>query len=209
MTTDARANLDVGRREILDAAAVEFARSGYAATTIDAIAERMGATKGRVYHYYRAKSEIFADIVSAGMQELIDQIAPIAASADVSSLDRLWRMAHHHAALMMTRNSFQRVAIQSVEMVRQHAAAPSLADTIALRDTYEQLFADVISQGVADGYLRDVDPRQATKPVLGALNWITVWYDPERDSADGTAAINGVADAYADFVVNGLRRIHS
>lgn len=205
--TGARANLDVGRREILDAAAVVFARSGYAATTIDAIAERLDATKGRVYHYYRAKSEIFADIVSAGMQELIDQIAPIAASQDVSSVDRLWRMAHHHAALMMTRNSYQRVAIQSVELVRQHAVAATLADTIALRDAYEQLFADVISHGIADGYLRDVDPRQATKPVLGALNWISVWYDPERDSADGTAAINQVADSYADFVVNGLRRM--
>jgi AcrR family transcriptional regulator len=169
----------------------------------------MGATKGRVYHYYRAKSEIFADIVSAGMRELIDQIAPIAASEDVSSLDRLWRMAHHHAALMMTRNSYQRVAIQSVEMVRQHGAAAWLADTIALRDAYEQLFADAIADGIADGYLRDVDPRQATKPVLGALNWITVWYDPERDSADGTAAINRVADMYADFVVNGLRRMRT
>ncbi|HVU90599.1 MAG TPA: TetR/AcrR family transcriptional regulator [Jatrophihabitans sp.] len=206
---EARTKPDVGRREILDAAAAEFARSGYGATTIDAIAERMGATKGRVYHYYRAKSEIFADIVSAGMRELIDQIAPIAASEDVSSLDRLWRMAHHHAALMMTRNSYQRVAIQSVEMVRQHGAAAWLADTIALRDAYEQLFADAIADGIADGYLRDVDPRQATKPVLGALNWITVWYDPERDSADGTAAINRVADMYADFVVNGLRRMRS
>jgi AcrR family transcriptional regulator len=205
----ARAGLDVNRRAILDAAATEFARSGYGATTIDAIAERMGATKGRVYHYYRAKSEIFADIVSAGMQELIDEIAPIATCADMASLDRLWRMAHHHAALMMTRNSYQRVAIQSVELVRQQVAAASLADTIALRDAYEQLFADVISQGIAEGFLRDVDARQATKPVLGALNWITVWYDPERDGADGTAAINRVADLYADFVVNGLRRMRS
>jgi hypothetical protein len=94
-------------------------------------------------------------------------------------------------------------------MVRQHGAAAWLADTIALRDAYEQLFADAIADGIADGYLRDVDPRQATKPVLGALNWITVWYDPERDSADGTAAINRVADMYADFVVNGLRRMRT
>jgi len=193
-----------GQQEILDAAALAFSQNGYAATSMDEIAERLGATKGRVYHYYRAKAEIFHDIVRAGMQELIDGVAPIAARQDLSCADRLWRMAHHHAGLMMTRNSYQRVAVQAVEMHRmsKHADAV-LADTFVLRDRYEQLFADVIEQGRRDGELRDIDPRLATKPLLGALNWISLWYDPERGDFASRAR---VAEEYADFVVGGLRR---
>jgi len=56
-----------GQREILDAAALAFTQNGFAATSMDEIAERLGATKGRLYHYYAAKADIFRDIVRAGL----------------------------------------------------------------------------------------------------------------------------------------------
>lgn len=195
-----------GQRDILEAAAIAFTRTGYETTTIDDIADLLGATKGRVYHYYRAKADIFLDVVLSGMEEMIAGVQPIAASTDISAADRLWRMAHHHAGLMMTRNSFQRVAVQAVEMHRlqEHSAQKAaLNKVITLRDEYEQLFADVIDEGKREGLFRDVDPRLATKPALGALNWISIWYDPERGDF---ATVQRVADEYADFIVNGLRR---
>ncbi|WP_255953474.1 TetR/AcrR family transcriptional regulator [Streptomyces odontomachi] len=195
-----------GQREILEAAAIAFTRSGYEATTIDDIADQLGATKGRVYHYYRAKADIFLDVVLTGMEELIAGVQPLATGADISAVDRLWRMVHHHAGLMMTRNSFQRVAVQAVELHRireQFSRHEVLQKVVALRDQYEQMFADVIEEGKREGLLRDVDPRLATKPALGALNWITIWYDPERGDY---ATVQRVANEYADFVVNGLRR---
>lgn len=194
-----------GQRDILEAAAVAFTRSGYEATTIDDIADQLGATKGRVYHYYRAKADIFLDIVVTGMEEMIAGVQPIAAGTDITAADRLWRMVHHHAGLMMTRNSFQRVAVQAVEMHRlqKHSTQKEvLQKVIALRDQYEQIFADVIEEGRREGLFREVDPRLATKPALGALNWINMWYDPERGDY---ATVQRVANEYADFIVNGLR----
>ena len=195
-----------GRRDILEAAATAFTRNGYAATTIDDIAREMGATKGRVYHYYRAKADVFLDIVTTGMQELIDGIEPIAGNAGLDPANRLWRMAHHHAGLMMTRNSFQRVAMRAVE-IRRLGEAPAqqqaLETVIAMRDRYEQLFADVIDEGRKAGVFREVDSRLATKPLLGALNWISLWYDPQRGDYNTRQRL---ADEYADFIVGGLRR---
>lgn len=200
----------LGQREILEAAAVAFTRSGYEATTIDDIAERLGATKGRVYHYYRAKADVFIDVVLTGMEEMIAGVQPLAtASDDISSADRLWRMVHHHAGLMMTRNSFQRVAVQAVELHRleeQSSQGQALEKMVELRDQYEQMFADVIEEGKSEGLFRDVDPRLATKPLLGALNWISIWYDPERGDY---ATVQRVANEYADFIVGGLRRSRS
>ncbi|MEU5911726.1 TetR/AcrR family transcriptional regulator [Micromonospora sp. NPDC047527] len=195
-----------GRRDILEAAATAFTRGGYTATTIDDIAREMGATKGRVYHYYRAKADVFLDIVTTGMQELIDGVQPIAGNTGLDPATRLWRMAHHHAGLMMTRNSFQRVAMRAVEM-RRLGEAPAqqqaLETVVAMRDRYEQLFADVIDEGRQAGVFRDVDSRLATKPLLGALNWISLWYDPQRGDYNTRQR---VADEYADFILGGLRR---
>ncbi|MBO0876584.1 MAG: hypothetical protein J2P19_24680 [Pseudonocardia sp.] len=39
--------------------------------------------------------------------------------------------------------------------------------------------------------------------MLGALNWIGLWYEPERGDY---ATIQRLADEYADFIVAGLRR---
>jgi len=201
----ARPGAGTGRREILEAAAAAFTRRGYASTSMDDIADLLGATKGRVYHYYRAKADIFLDVVLTGMDELIAGIEPLAAADDIPPADRLWRMVHYHAGLMMTRHSFQRVAIQAVEMRRvgEVPARQSTLNTIVdLRDRYEQYFADVIEEGTRQRVFRNVAPRVATKPVLGALNWISLWFDPERGDY---ASIQRLADEFADFIVGGLR----
>lgn len=195
-----------GRREVLEAAAAAFTRRGYAATTIDDIADELGSTKGRVYHYYRAKSDIFLDVLIAGMEELLDRLRPLVEDTAAAPDERLRRMAVAHAMAMMTRTSFQRVAIQGVEMhllaetgTRSRAA---MRRVIALRDEYEDRFAEVIADGARSGAFRAVDPRVATKPILGALNWINMWYRPRRGDEETKARL---AEEFARFIVGGLR----
>ena len=40
-----------------------------------------------------------------------------------------------------------------------------------------------------------------TRALLGALNWTAKWYDPEGETPSA-----GVADAFADYLVRGLRK---
>src|SRR5690242_255402 len=56
------------RREILHAAARVFARDGYHAATTDDIARAMGVTKGVIYYYFRAKEDIFEEVVSTAIE---------------------------------------------------------------------------------------------------------------------------------------------
>src|SRR5919199_18489 len=71
-------NGDGARDEIIRAAAQLFMEFGFTATTIDAVAERLGATKGRIYHYYRSKAELYFDVQTAAMERLFREIEPIA-----------------------------------------------------------------------------------------------------------------------------------
>jgi AcrR family transcriptional regulator len=47
------------RRQILDAARELFAQGGYHGVTVEAIAERVGVSKGNIYWYFKSKQEIF------------------------------------------------------------------------------------------------------------------------------------------------------
>lgn len=44
-----------GKQEILHMAAECFMEQGFHATSIDDVARRLGATKGRIYHHYPSK----------------------------------------------------------------------------------------------------------------------------------------------------------
>ena len=194
-----------GRKAILDAAATAFARRGYLATSIDAIADELGATKGRVYHYYRGKADIFLDVVVTGMHDLNAAISPLSQQKGVSPSERIYQMSHLHASLMMLRNHPQRVSVQAVEMRTVPEIAihqDVLAEVFELRRKYEQMFIDVVDEGMKLGDFADMDSNLAVKSALGSLNWIPIWFTPERGTAEG---IERVADSFARFIVNGLK----
>lgn len=57
------------RKRILQAASQTFARTGYAETSLDQVANEAGFTKGAIYGYFSSKSELFLSL----LQERIEQ----------------------------------------------------------------------------------------------------------------------------------------
>jgi AcrR family transcriptional regulator len=193
------------RSEIVRAAAEVFMEFGFTATSIDAVAERLGATKGRIYHYYRSKAELYFDVQIAAMERLMGEIEPIARGSG-SAAERLEAMALRHATILMEDLPMQKVAVRGLERELLGAAAARHAKTlraiIRLRDDYEQIFAEVIDAGIRDGFFVDIPPRLATKPFFGALNWLTVWYVPRR--LQKPEDIAEIARTLAGFAMRGI-----
>ncbi|HUF97670.1 MAG TPA: TetR/AcrR family transcriptional regulator [Ilumatobacter sp.] len=193
---------DDGRDEILEAAALEFMERGYAAASIDGIADRLGATKGRVYHYYRSKADLYLDVQRKATEVALAVVEPLAVASG-SHVERLRAMAIAHITVVLQHFPLQRVSAQGLERALSTAGRDGgLEHVIDLRDRYEQLFVRAIDAGVRDGDLRRVDPRLAVKPFLGALNWTVFWYRPAETRNDRDDA--ALAAELAEFVVRGL-----
>lgn len=191
------------REEILRAAAELFMEFGYTATSIDAVAERLGATKGRIYHHYRSKADLFFDVQIAAMTRLNEEVEPIA-RAPGSALERLAAMALRHAQIILTELPMQKVAVQGLErhLLGTSPAAKRLRSVIKMRDDYENLFAEVIDEGIRAGVFLELPPKLATKPFFGALNWATVWYSQRR--LQSAEAIDDLARTLAAYAMRGL-----
>ena len=193
------------RDEVLAAAAEAFMLNGFAATSIDDVADILGATKGRVYHYYRSKTDLFLDVHASTMEMNLAAIRPIAEGAG-SALERLQRMAYEHVLLLLTRRSFQRVSIQGLEMHAAGRMTPAgrrkLGKIIGSRDAYEALFREVLKQATAGFSSPLEEPRIVVKALLGALNWTTIWYAPKR--GETVAAREKIARTVSRYAVNGL-----
>ena len=191
------------RDEILRAAAELFMEFGYSATSIDAVAERLGATKGRIYHHYRSKADLFFDVQVAAVNRLNEEVEPIARGPG-NAVERLAAMALRHTQVILTELPMQKVAVQGLErhLLRSSPAVKRLRSVIKMRDDYESMFAEVIDEGIRQGLFVDLPPKLATKPFFGALNWATVWYSQRR--LQSAEAIDDIAHTLAAYAMRGL-----
>lgn len=194
------------REEILRAAAELFMEYGFAATSIDAVAEKLGATKGRIYHHYRSKADLFFDVQVAAMTRLNDEVEPIARSAG-SAIERLSAMALRHTQIILNELPMQKVAVQGLErhLLGASAATKRLRSVVKMRDDYETLFAEVIDAGIREGVFIDLPAKLATKPFFGALNWATVWFSQRR--LQSAEAIDEIAHVLAAYALRGLLKV--
>lgn len=111
-----------------------------------------------------------------------------------------------HARLMIEKTSFMRLAAQHAEMslaTEGRTRENSAHEILELRASYEVFFEQVIRQGIAAGEFRPVDSVLLAKAVLGALNWMSVWYQPRRSSR-ARADARKIPTEFATFIVAGL-----
>lgn len=198
-------DLSTARREILHAAAQCFMEQGFHATSIDVVARRMGATKGRVYHHYPSKVDLFFDVHRLGMHLLFEAVAP-ARHAPGDALEVLAAMMKAHALAMFRHHAFESVVVQGVQLHRFGALTPrqreELDDLIASRDRFESLFKQQATLARDAGLLGELDISIAVKTLLGGLQWSLVWYRPERGASEAAQA--ELAEAMVNTLVAGL-----
>lgn len=60
---------------LLDAARALFARDGYDATSLDAVAARAEVTKGAVYHHFKGKRQLFEAVFAREVERIMGPVA--------------------------------------------------------------------------------------------------------------------------------------
>lgn len=193
------------RNEVLIAAADAFTERGYAATSIDDIADRLGATKGRIYHHFRTKGEIFVGIHRRAL-DISFEMLRLPSTTGETATERLHNMAVAHATLMMNDFTFMHLAVRHAEMElvsEGRTRQEDIDEILELRRRYEAQFERVIAEGISSGDFADRDSYLMAKAVLGTLNWMSVWYSPRPEHSDEYK--KAIATDLADFVTNGLK----
>ncbi|MEX4008605.1 TetR/AcrR family transcriptional regulator [Neoaquamicrobium sediminum] len=168
------------RADILEAAASCFMERGYTETSIDDVARSLGATKGRIYHHFRSKADIFAEVFRVGMEMNYAAIEPYRAMSDPVAR---WRhMAFAHAIQMITTKPFQRTVWVGVKMHLRGATTPEqrsvFAELIEYRTNYGNVFRETLVEGRESGDFRFDDLSIANQLMFVVLNSPIFWYSP-------------------------------
>ncbi len=195
------------KEPVLSTAARMFVERGYLGTSIDDIAGALGSTKGRIYHYYSSKADLYLDVHHAAVEMMIDQITPLVRDTMLTPAEKLRRMAAEQLRMVMSAGPIQKAGLLGIQRktlklstVRQKRA---MAAVVKLRDEYENMFVQVIEDGIAQGAFINRPVRLLTKPIQGAINWAHVWFNP--DLRTSRAEIEEIIETITEFLLNGLR----
>ncbi|MEL6478796.1 MAG: TetR/AcrR family transcriptional regulator [Pseudomonadota bacterium] len=202
----ADAPLSDAEQAILLAAATCFAERGFAATSVDEVARRMGYTKGRVYHYFRSKAELFIAAATYGIDRLVAVVEPEALKPTPPA-ERLADMARAHVLTQIRDLPYHRVMLQGVTMVVRGATTPDermMQERFVDRQrTYETIFRDVLEEGRKTGAFCGGNLSIQVKTLLLALNGACFWFS-ERDGQT-PEEIGAIADQLVALTLDGMR----
>lgn len=196
---------DSSRADILMAAAQCFMARGYNATSIDDVARSLGATKGRIYHHFSSKGDLFAGVFRTGMDMIYEAVEPLA-SLPGKALPRWREMAFTHARMMITTKPFQRAVWIGVEMHLRGATTPEqrvvLNELVDTRSRYSKLFRNTLLQGREEGVFKFDDLSVTNQLMFMTLNSPIFWYSPRNGEKDDD--LDMLAWQVVDFAQGGL-----
>jgi len=146
------------KASILAAGRVEFADRGFEGARVDAIAERAGAHKRLLYHYFGNKEDLYRAVLLDAYQEIrkgeralsLDQYDP------AQAMDRLVRFTFRH---FLANPWFTRLL--GTENIENARFLMTLPDIKALHSPLVGQIEAIITRGNEAGiFRRDVDPVQ-------------------------------------------------
>jgi AcrR family transcriptional regulator len=178
------------RQLILDAAAEEFAESGFERATLGRIGDRVGLSKASLYYYVSGKEQLFADIVEQFVDEAEQRVLPHLRDSDaVGALQALVR-----CHLSAVEGPIGRALVANLHELRR--GSPK-----AGAKRYERLVADIIQQGIDTGRIRIIPVRPAVNLFIGAMNGVSQWFKP-----DGKLPLEDVVSGVVGVLLNGVER---
>ncbi len=162
-----RRRADARPDEVLDAALDLFIAKGFAATRVEDIAAKAGLSKGAVYLYFPSKEAVLEGIVRRA-------IVPIATSA-LSFLENYAGDPRTPITLAMkslaARLADPKVLAIPKLMMREMINFPQFAQMYRreVLDHVIPVVTGLIRSGVAEGYLRPVDPELTVRSIVGPV----------------------------------------
>lgn len=167
---------DLKRREIVRCAAEKFGNEGYENVPLEAIATELGVTKAALYNYVSSKNDLLMQCYEVGMDRLV---AAVETAMDTSGTAAQKLDAGLQAYIVtMTRKDMQYLWSYTRPMV----TSGNKRGVQISRDMIDTMIRKMLQGGITDGSLRpDLDPKLASLVILGAVNWVGIWFREKGD----------------------------
>ena len=161
---------DITGPRVREAALRLFARRGYAAVSMRAIAAEVGVKAGALYLYTSGKQALLFDLMRAHMEDLLAAAAEAVPAGPPER--RLDAFARFHVRYHIDRPDLVFIAYMELRSLEP----ANFAAIEGLRDRYEALLTGILEEGRRSGAFALGDSRVGAMAVIAMLTGVTHWY---------------------------------
>ena len=186
----------MSREAILESAAQVIRQKGYHAASMADIAEAVQLQKASLYHHFSSKQDILLELLDRALDMVIEGMVGV--MAQKLPADQKLRMA----VRLYLKTLNEQGDLVSVLLLEHRSLGPVYQlRHIPHRDRFEQLWRDLIQEGMNSGVFLVDNIALTTRGLMGMMNWTITWYH-----SDGALSIEEIADHFTNLFLTGLKK---
>ncbi len=171
-----------------------FAERGYHATSMREIADAVPVRPAGIYHWFQNKEAILIEMQERFLTDLSDAVVAAVARHDRPE-NRLAAAVREHVVF---HGLHTKAAFVTDSEIRALSKRPR-GKVIGMRDAYQDLFIDLIEDGVHAGAFHAPDVRISSYAILLQCTGVALWFDPK-----GSRTLEEVASIHIELVLSSL-----
>ena len=182
------------KEDILRSASLVISRNGYHNATMEDIAAELLMTKGALYYYFKNKEELLYSCHDLILSAAMRQVEAIYLE-ELSSVEKMKKAVKTHLDIAIREKEVFNLIVKPEQLFSEE----NIVEIIQKRDQYAGIFDRIIAEGMKRGEFNVSNNKMARMIILGATNWVQVWYSPE-----GKLGKEEIEDIYAEYFLKML-----
>jgi len=163
-----------GESGILEAAIAVMAEHGYHGTSVRDIAERAGVSPAALYHHFASKQQVLVTIMERGIEALLARTAAALAAAGDRPTDRLRALVEVQVLFHLEDQRGTLLGTSELRALQE----PVRGAHVAKRVRQQQMFDEVVADGVARGDFTTPEPEEAARAAVVMCTGVASWFSP-------------------------------
>ena len=161
------------REEILfETAGKLFNQYGFHGTSMSQLTEALGLTKGAIYYYVKDKSDLLYQLHLKSI-EATQRSNARAVQEGTNGYETIRAIVRNYVESVTQSNTETFILLEDGALNPEQAA-----EILEKRKELSVFLRDQIAAGVEDGSIVPCDPLMVSNALVGAMAWVSKWYEP-------------------------------
>jgi AcrR family transcriptional regulator len=173
-----------------------FARRGYAAATVQDVADELGMLKGSIYYYIKSKEDLLFRLLSAVHDDVDRLLREVVEIPDLDPLERLCEYVRRQVAHNL--RDLIRISVYYDDI--DQLSDERRKEILRRRKTHDDFIVKLVREGQRQGLIDDSrETRLLAYNVFAIMIWPYRWYRPR-----GRSRPDDVVEGCVAFIRGGL-----
>ena len=176
---------DESRQKWIEEKAPKLAKliieKGFAATSVNDIAQALGMAKAGIYHYVETKDQLLLDVIKFAMdkleKEVVEKVEPI-----LEPEERLRDIIFRHTEILTRYGTELAILTDEDRLLKgeEHLKDERWRKILTRRRLYLGLVRSTLKQIHSKNNLRELDADVAALNIFGTILGVCKWYEPQE-----------------------------